>query len=88
MRHPKEKQMQDTPDHLKWQWVKTGMDNWNEPIVSKDPVVDHGYAVSKVNAGKTVIQLTLEWTASAWITEALFIPHWLYCLNVFAAKRA
>lgn len=56
--------------------------------MSKDPVVDHGYAVSKVNAGKTVIQLTLEWTASACITEALFIPHWLYCLNVFAAKRA
>lgn len=56
--------------------------------MSKDPVVVHGYAVSKVNAGKTEIQLTLEWTASAWITEALFIPHWLYCLNVFAAKRA
>ena len=88
MRHPKEKQMKDTLDHLRWHWVKAHMDNWNEPIVSKDPIVVHGYAVSKVDAARRVIQLTVERTASVWMTESLLRPHWLYWLNVFAAKRA
>lgn len=56
--------------------------------MSKDPIVVHGYAVSKVDAAQRVIQLTLEWTTSVWMTESLLRPHWLYWLNVLAEKRA